>query len=72
MAVRLLALGAGRSLLPRRFLILVSFRGCVNPRAVVRLERLGKFKKKSMTSSGIESTTFLLMPQYLKQLKKKN
>jgi hypothetical protein len=38
MTVRLSALCAGRALPPGRFLILSPVRGCVNPRAMVRLE----------------------------------
>jgi hypothetical protein len=37
MAVRLSALNAGRSLHPGRFLVLISVRGCVDPRTTVRL-----------------------------------
>jgi hypothetical protein len=48
MAVRLLALRAGRCLPPGRLLVLISVTGCVDPRAIVRLEGLG------MTSSRIE------------------
>jgi hypothetical protein len=39
--MRLSALGAGRALPPGRFLVLVSVRGRVHPRAIVRLEWLG-------------------------------
>jgi hypothetical protein len=52
MAVNLSALRASRSLPPGRFLVLISVRGLVDLRAIVRLEGLGKLKKKS-TSSGL-------------------
>jgi hypothetical protein len=45
MAVRLSALRAGLPLPPGRFLVLISARGRVDPRAIVRLEGLGKLKK---------------------------
>jgi hypothetical protein len=45
MAVRLSALRAGRSLLPGRFLVLISVRGWVDPTAIVRLEWLGPLIK---------------------------
>jgi hypothetical protein len=50
MAARLSALYAGHFLPPGRFLVLISVRGCVEPRAIVQLEGLGKLKK--FTSSG--------------------
>jgi hypothetical protein len=45
MAVRLSALRAGSPLRPRRFLALISVRGWVDPRTILRLEGLGKLKK---------------------------
>jgi hypothetical protein len=45
---------------PKRFLVLISVRGCVDPRAIVRLEGVDKLKKKS-TSSGLEPATFRLV-----------
>jgi hypothetical protein len=47
----LTALRAGRFLPTGRLLVLIFVRGWVDPRAIVRLEGLGKLKKKS-TSSG--------------------
>jgi hypothetical protein len=44
MAVRLSALHAGRRLSQGRFLVLISVRGGVNRKAVVRLEGLGQLK----------------------------
>jgi hypothetical protein len=60
MAVILSALRAGHSLPPGRFLQLSSVRGRVDPRAIVRLQGLGKLKNP-ITSSGIESATFRLL-----------
>jgi hypothetical protein len=50
MAARLSALRAGRILPPGRFLVLISVRGWVDRRAMVRLEGLGKLKNKSTPS----------------------
>jgi hypothetical protein len=47
--------------IPRIFLVLISLRGCVHPRAIVRLEGLGKLEKKPMTSSGFDPVTFRLV-----------
>jgi hypothetical protein len=44
MAVRLSALSAGRPLLPGRFLVLISDRGSVDPRAIVWLDALDQLK----------------------------
>jgi hypothetical protein len=68
MAARLLALRAGRPLPPGRFLVLISVRGWVDSRAIVRMEGLGQLKN-SMTSSGIEIETFHLVPRCLSQLR---
>jgi hypothetical protein len=45
MAVRLSALQAGRPLPTGRFLKLISVRDRIDPRAIVRLEGLGKLEK---------------------------
>jgi hypothetical protein len=47
MAVRVSALCAGLPLPPGRFLILISVRGWVDPRIIVRLEGLRKLKKSN-------------------------
>jgi hypothetical protein len=49
MAVRLSALRAGRPYPPGRFLVLISVRGLVDPRAIVWLEGLGQLKKGTST-----------------------
>jgi hypothetical protein len=41
-----------------RFLVIISVRGCVDSRAIVRLERLVELKNP-VTSSGIETQTLL-------------
>jgi hypothetical protein len=60
MAVRLSALCAGHSLPLGKFLALISVKGSVDPRSIVRLEGLGELKYP-MSSSGIESATFRLV-----------
>jgi hypothetical protein len=60
MVVRLSALHAGSPLSRGRFLVLISLTGWVDPRAIVRLERLGQFNNP-LTSSGNEPDTFGLI-----------
>jgi hypothetical protein len=67
MAVRFLSLCAGRPLPTGRFLVLISARGCVDPKAIVRLEELGKLKNP--VASGIEPATIRLVTQCFIQLR---
>jgi hypothetical protein len=59
---------AGRPLPPGRFLVLISVRGWVDPRAIVRLEGLGQLKDPVIWSR-IEPATFRLVPYCLDQLR---
>jgi hypothetical protein len=78
MSVRSSALRGDRSLSAGRFLVLISVRSWVDPRAIVRLEGLGQLKNP-MTSSeihlpsygvGSQRTTILRAP-YFAQLDRK-
>jgi hypothetical protein len=60
MAVTLSASSASRPLPPGRFLVLISVRGWVDPRAIVRLEGSGQLENV-MIPSGIEPATFRLV-----------
>jgi hypothetical protein len=60
MEVSLLALSTGRPLPPGRFLVLISVRGRVGSRAIVRLEGLGQMKIP-VASSGFDPASFRLV-----------
>jgi hypothetical protein len=60
MAVRFAALCSDHRLLSGRFLVLISVRGLVDPRAIIQLEGLGQLKNP-VASSGIKLATFRLI-----------
>jgi hypothetical protein len=68
MVVRLSVLRTSFHLPPGRFLVIISVRGWVDPRAIVRLKGLRQLKNP-MTSRWIETATFRLVAQCLNKLR---
>jgi hypothetical protein len=61
---------APAALYPQKtLLVLIFVRGCLNFRAMVLLEGLGKLKKKTVTSLGLEPATFRLIAQRLNHIR---
>jgi hypothetical protein len=64
MTVRLSALHAGRSLPPRNILVLISLRGRVDPRTIIRLEGLGSRRRlEDNIEMGWDSMDWILLAQ---------